>query len=53
MAISWNAHGSVEIWLLEHLYLNEFARDDNMTRFRTVYFGRLEREIAQIRNLHR
>ena len=37
MAISWNAHGSVEIWLLEHLYLDEFARDENMTRFRTVY----------------
>ena len=37
MAISWNAHGSVEIWLLEHLCLDEFARDNNMTRFRTVY----------------
>jgi hypothetical protein len=45
MAISWNAHGSVEICLLEHLCLDEFARDDNMTRFRTVYLrsGRLRR----------
>jgi hypothetical protein len=45
MAISWNAHGSVEIWLLEHLYLDEFARDENMTRFRTVCSrsGRLRR----------
>ena len=43
--ISWNAHGSVEIWLLEHLYLDEFARDENMTRFRMVYLrsGRLRR----------
>ena len=45
MAISWHAHGSVEIWLLEHLCLDEFARDENMTRFRTVCLrsGRLRR----------
>ena len=37
MAISWNAHGSVKIRLLEHFYLDEFARDENMTRLRNIY----------------
>ena len=37
MAISWDANRSVEIWLLKHLDLDEFARHQHVARLGTTY----------------